>query len=143
MATRKVQHLTLEGVKVKAREAYDKKRLTAQHPDPHQRECVFTGRGPTPRDKQYHCVIGAALEPRTLRHVKVAGSNAESLISLVHKKIVTVDDGEIDELCYIQRQHDSWAQAAQAYPRQVNWRHTAFLQAIGHPSAPPVEKVEG
>lgn len=138
MATRKVQHLTLEGVKAAGRKAYDKKRLTAQHPAAFLRQCTFTGEGPSPRDKQYHCVVGSALEPRTLRHIKQhPGFNTHGVGTLVDKGIVSVNLDELNDISHVQRAHDDWAQASRGYASddRSEAMHQRFLRMIEHPSA--------
>lgn len=125
------QTLTLAGIKAKARKAYQKKLLTAQHPDHLKRLAAYE------TDDGYRCAIGASLSRRSLR--RIVKKNRDGFfgygcsVSSIASGIVNVDPGEMRALTNIQLAHDTWAGSAydrgRSAPQTVSCR-AAFLKTI-------------
>lgn len=90
------QHLTAADAIAAARQFYEARKLTAQHPDPHFRQCLYAGADDT------RCAIGAGLSEETL------GKSIEgfSVMSLVEEGKLTTDN--VERLVALQRLHDDW-----------------------------------
>lgn len=100
----KLQTLTLQEIKCKARDAYMAKKLTAQHPDPEERRCVYETRD------GYHCVIGSALSKETLNALNLdpAAISPGSKID----KLVDFPICEYGAIMKLQMVYDRWASSA-------------------------------
>jgi hypothetical protein len=124
----KTQHLTLAGVKRAARRAYRARRLTAQHPTPTKRMCVY-------EKGSYSCAIGAALNKHTIAAIRESNCNeGTSVDQLRVRGLITVDADELGPISVIQNMHDSWASASEAYGGRSDGTKSArkgFLETIG------------
>jgi hypothetical protein len=125
-----MQTLTIEEVKAAARAAYDAGTLTAQHPDPTMRRCVYdVGDG-------YRCAIGCALSASTIDALVAADMNdAVGVIRLDDDGIIALDRrGDAENL---QCAHDTWATYSAEFgedsPTTIECRNK-FLRMIDHPS---------
>ena len=101
----KPQVLTVKGVKAKARAAYSRRKLTAQHRNPKKRICAY-------EVDTCRCVIGAALTKTTLKAIRKANKNNGSVMALRDAGIVRFDARIGSALNAIQAAHDAWALAA-------------------------------
>lgn len=116
MSTYTPQHLTLEGVKEAARNAYDKGELGAQR----GYECLYAF------DDESKCAIGAALDEATLAHIMLNSMNGNDVLQLMQGNVITCTPDETPEICRIQELHDE----ATGGPVPME----NFLHAIDHPS---------
>lgn len=113
------QHITVDDVKRSAAEAYKLGRLTAQHPNPEQRQCLYQSGG-------YHCAVGSAMTPETLAAVQFANQNGAAIWSV---DAVTIERG----VETIQEAHDSWARVAARCSEEVAARLKGeFLEMIDY-----------
>lgn len=94
--------LDLEKVKTAALAYYNAGKLTAQHPNIADRQCVYF-RG------EYRCAIGAALDAKDANSLPIEGGSVGCLID---RGTFLVDAGEYDDLVEIQQAHDRWADEA-------------------------------
>jgi hypothetical protein len=101
-----MQHITLAEVKQAGRDYYNRGRLTAQHPTPHKRDCVY-------ESGQYRCVIGTVLNDKTLAAMSDRCSHDLNITHQEHQGIVSFDPVEQDALLALQHAHDKWCQASQ------------------------------
>lgn len=93
------QQLTLEEVKRNARNWYNLKMLTAQHPDPNARECRNRGHD------GYRCAVGASFNEETLN-----ATPAGSVYYVQGKGLIGFEsEAEMWEVSRIQDLHDNWA----------------------------------
>lgn len=135
-ATKPVQMITLEEVKVASRKAYDDRRLVAQR----RGYGEYGYGGPTTGGRV--CAIGSALTPLTIGRITRADAHThtireagngldDKLLSCFH-----INEAERDALRSIQRAHDTWADCPAEERHKVNdpdRQH--FLSLIDHPSA--------
>lgn len=119
----KKQVLTPAVVIRAARKFYRAKRLTAQHPDPSKRQCVF-------QQGRYRCAIGAALNERLLRRLKRERHSAPCSVHGLELSgyIDTWSVPNLDELQNIQQSHDLWAHSP-SYERLQN--EDKFREVLG------------
>lgn len=127
-----VQVLTVKKVKEAGLKAYNAKTLTAQHPTPSKRLCMYEIDAGA-----FHCVIGAAFNKTTLTRIMSAGSEvtlSTYLKELINKHIVRVAGGDkaYVALRNLQMSHDAWAHAA--FLEQSQWtieeKELAFLRLL-------------
>ena len=92
-------NLTLDAVKQAARDAYDAKKLNAQHPEPSERRCTYY------LDENYRCAIGWAVTEAEAK----AMCNHGTIDDLVDFHKVEVAPSEGWAIRLIQCLHDTWA----------------------------------
>lgn len=126
------QVLTLKTVKRKAREAYKARRLTAQHRDQVQRECLYVA-------DDYRCAIGAALFKTTIQKMADETANQGNYLNemdvgyVVEAEVVSIRAGDEDAIGSIQSAHDEWAKASKdkgATSSKAQNARRAFLKLI-------------
>jgi len=120
------QVLTAAKVRAAARKAYREGKLTAQHPDPENRVCIYDG------GDGYHCAIGAALSKKTLRALRASHSMSCTVRALWNKGFVDIPEQDRAQVMQIQVEHDNWASAAALTedPAKVVACRDVFLKAI-------------
>lgn len=146
------QVLTLAGVKEAARKAYDDGKLTAQHPDPTKRKCLYR------TDDGYCCAVGAAMTDETVEALRANyhGFNDTSVSMIsgwsppaeegaeeVPAPVVVMAEGERTDIRDLQRRHDRWCDYARCEedPNMkscIDNMRNMFLLAIDHPTAVPL-----
>jgi len=118
-----MQTITLAEVKQKAREYYAAGKLTAQHPDPKERECVNQGAD------GHRCAVAACFTDETLIR-----NPTGTVCGLYHSRALYIaSDDEREAISDIQMHHDNWASTSQMYgvhdPRTIEYRNE-FLKLI-------------
>lgn len=131
--------LRLEKVLEGARRFYLEGRLTAQHPDPRRRRCVY-------RDGEYRCAIGAGLteaEADALNAIRIGPGQIDETYSVSvlsnDGHVTFVDEEEAAAICRIQHAHDRWCNSAAAeadiwsanMSQGVDRRRRHFAELIG------------
>lgn len=127
------QLLTVEGVKEAARKFYDAKKLTAQHPDPAMRQCVY-------QLGDYRCAIGASFSKETLEVIVAARCNDDaSVMSQKMMPFIKAKDAfDLVTINGIQHRHDFWClshRPATYASLSQEEQEQMFLIAIDHPAA--------
>ena len=116
------QFIELNEVKAACRAAYARGDLCAQSGMNLNAYRLLSGTGAV-----YHCAIGCALAPNTLREIE---DQADLITSLRLQGIISYKDRDEDELKNIQYLHDNWAATSPSTPALLEARESSFQQAI-------------
>lgn len=118
-----MQTITFDEAKAAARKYFEAGKLTAQHPDPAMRMCVYsTG--------EYRCAIGAGLTDETIGELRTFGLNRGASVDAIRKHITYADDQE-DGLRQLQELHDAWADSSRNYNKHAATAQHRFMDFIG------------
>lgn len=110
------QHLTLEGVKAAARDYYERGLLTAQHPEPDKRVCVYLGSGGR------RCAIGAALDDDLVMEATGTVKGLE-----YHHGVTFDSDKALCDISDIQMAHDSWCTEDEEYRKDAEAKFVELI----------------
>lgn len=123
-----MQNLTYAQICAAARKAYAACKLTAQHPTPEQRQCVYDGGG------DYRCAIGAAFDDATIAAINEQKLNWGYSASTLNGRVVKFPTRELTKINQLQRYHDNWAVHARDFGRmhqRTRDCELVFARALG------------